>query len=318
MVYDCFPFFNELDVLELRLNILNGVVDRFVIVESDRTFSNKLKPFNFENNKRRFEAFLDKIIYIRLSEYPEITSDWVIENYQRNMIMKGLQNCAPDDTVIISDLDEIPNPEAIKKFKSDGIYTFEQSLYTCYLNNKLITGGKWFGSNILRYKDFFSENIDRHPYAYSDTFLKELNEGVTPTKIRFIRDFPVIRHGGWHFTYMGGIDKIKYKIDSFAHQEVNTREYNSDEIIARKIKKGLDLFDRKDMRSMPVRINASFPRYIVENTDKYRALIFPVSNAMLVRNFFFRIRTYLYYYCFRIPFKTLRKCKKALLGRRKK
>ena len=316
MVYDCFPFFNELDALEIRLNVLKDVVDKHVLVESDRTFSNRPKLYYFEENKERFTPFLDKIIHIKLHEYPPVTSDWVIENYQRNMIIRGLTECQPDDVIIISDLDEIPNPDAIKRYPKDGVYTFEQTYFTCFLNNKTITVSKWYGSNILRWSDLQSAEIDKHPYTYSNSFLRELNEGVTPTKIRFIRDFPVIKNGGWHFSYLGGIDRIKYKIQSFAHQELNTPGFNADALIEEKIRRGLDLFDRKDLRYLPVKLDASFPRYIVENAEKYKALIIPITRKSLERNFFMRIYIFAYYHLYRRPYKAMRALKKKIVAKR--
>lgn len=118
MLYDCFTFFNELDLLEIRLNILNDSVDKFVIVEATRTQNNKEKCLYFEENKARFAKFEDKIIHVVVKEFPQKLEQWTIENYQRNEIMRGLVNCKDDDVIIISDLDEIPNPKYIKKYKN--------------------------------------------------------------------------------------------------------------------------------------------------------------------------------------------------------
>lgn len=113
MVYDCFCFYNELDLLEIRLNILNGCVDKFVLVEATRTQRNNPKPLYFAENKERYKKFEDKIIHLVLDEYPEHIEQWTIENLQRNYIMKGLEQCSDDDIILISDLDEIPRPEYI-------------------------------------------------------------------------------------------------------------------------------------------------------------------------------------------------------------
>ena len=119
MIYDCFTFFNELDILELRLNILYKYVDKFVIVEGNKTHTGKDKDFIFEQNKNRFEKFLDKIIYIKVEDFPSLensqTSEdgnkWLYENYQRDAIMRGLTECKDDDIIITSDCDEIINPK---------------------------------------------------------------------------------------------------------------------------------------------------------------------------------------------------------------
>ena len=121
MIYDCFSFFNELDILEIRLNTLNEVVDKFVLVEAPWTFTGNPKPLYFEENKERFKLFLDKIIHIVADQPPvsptvtERENAWIRESHQRNSINAGLNNAKNNDLIIISDLDEIPNPQIIKK-----------------------------------------------------------------------------------------------------------------------------------------------------------------------------------------------------------
>src|SRR5690349_10496659 len=112
-VYDCFMFFNEIELLKMRLGELNEVVDYFVLVESSETQRGDLKPFYFYENRHLFEQYLNKIIYVRVDEsHPEM-SLWERENYQRNCIARGLQQCTSSDLTIISDLDEIPRMELI-------------------------------------------------------------------------------------------------------------------------------------------------------------------------------------------------------------
>ena len=144
MVYDCFPFFNELDVLEIRLNVLDEVVDKFVIVEMSKTHTGIDKPFYFEQNKARFKKFLHKIIHIKVDDIPstenldKVDSAWLLENYQRDQIMRGLKDAKDSDIVLISDCDEIPNPVRIREYKQNresGIRIFKQSMYHFFLNN---------------------------------------------------------------------------------------------------------------------------------------------------------------------------------------
>ena len=114
-IYDGFTFFNELDLLEIRLNVLNDVVDYFILVEGSKTFKGEDKPFIFDENKARFAPFLHKIIHIKVVDYPEvdltqddnITLAWAYENFQRNAIDRGLTDAAQDDVIIISDVDEM-------------------------------------------------------------------------------------------------------------------------------------------------------------------------------------------------------------------
>ena len=120
MIYDCFLFFDELDVLELRLNVLAEVVDRFVIVEAAQTFSGNSKPLNLRENWGRFEAFHNRITYIELGDLaPDRCVDhesWSRQAFQRDAIFQGLAGCTESDWLIVSDCDEIPSPEAVLSF----------------------------------------------------------------------------------------------------------------------------------------------------------------------------------------------------------
>ena len=116
MVYDCFQFFNELDILKLRLHVMDPVVDRFVISEATETFSGKAKPLYYEENKEMFAEFADKIIHVVVDDTPQgYTHDR--DTFQKNAVGRGLKNCTDDDIIIFSDLDEIPNPEKVKEIK---------------------------------------------------------------------------------------------------------------------------------------------------------------------------------------------------------
>ena len=135
-VYDCFSYLDEDLLLDLRLNIMNQYVDYFVIVESNRTWQNNHKDHKF--NLSRFEKFKDKIIYIKVTEMPDGDNPYVRENYQRNCISKGLINSSDDDLIIISDLDEIPNPNQIKNFNKNMRYAVFKQMHFYYKINLLI------------------------------------------------------------------------------------------------------------------------------------------------------------------------------------
>ena len=115
MIYDCFTFFNELELLELRLHELAGVVDKFVLVEATKTHSNQPKPLCYQENRSRFGEFQDRIIHIVVDDLPDAKNAWVLENFQRNGIGRGLTNCRPDDWVLVSDIDEIPRATTVAR-----------------------------------------------------------------------------------------------------------------------------------------------------------------------------------------------------------
>jgi beta-1,4-mannosyl-glycoprotein beta-1,4-N-acetylglucosaminyltransferase len=253
LVYDCFPFFNELDVLEMRLNILSGVVDKFVLVESGKTFSNIKKPLFFEENKTRYSQFLAKVIHIKTTNCPEYKDAWNMEYYQRNKITDGICCCDANDIILVSDVDEIPNPSAIECYKKNktGLYALIQDFFNYFLNYKRCIFKTWDLAKIARYGDI-------------------IKLGYTPQQLRDSKTDKVIRNGGWHFSYLGGIEAIKYKIAAFSHQEYNNEKYVSDKILEEKIHCGLDIYNRKDYRFRQVRIIApAYPAYIVDNKEKY-------------------------------------------------
>ena len=113
-IYDCFSYWDEDLLVDLRLNILNKYVDFFIIVEGNKTWQNNPKELRFDIKK--FEDFKDKIIYIPVNDMPGGENPWIRENFQRNCIIRGLSNSSPDDLIIISDADEIPNLDNIKEY----------------------------------------------------------------------------------------------------------------------------------------------------------------------------------------------------------
>src|SRR5690242_8981156 len=113
-IYDCFLFYNEIELLKMRLEELNAAVDYFVLVESVETHKGDLKPLHFKENQHLFAEYLNKIIHIVVDErHPELTGLWEKENYHRNCISRGLKQCHPSDIILLSDLDEIPRVESI-------------------------------------------------------------------------------------------------------------------------------------------------------------------------------------------------------------
>jgi beta-1,4-mannosyl-glycoprotein beta-1,4-N-acetylglucosaminyltransferase len=113
MTYDSFVFFNELDLLEIRLAELSPVVDRFVIVESTRTFTGAEKPLWFWENRSSFAEFAERIVHVVVDDMPDGVDAWARERHQRNCIARGLQSCSDSDYILISDVDEIPRSELV-------------------------------------------------------------------------------------------------------------------------------------------------------------------------------------------------------------
>lgn len=277
MVYDCFQFFNELDLLKLRLQILSPVVDKFVISEATETFSGLPKPLYYEENKEMFAEFQDRIIHVVVSDTPAGDTH-VRDTYQKNGGTKGLAECKDDDIILFSDLDEIPNPQAIlsvlEDFQDDKIYHFAQRLFYCYLNMEEISGNllsqagefegvkqkQWIGTKMCSYRLMKEKNIRFGELRYPEW--KEIGIRVAD--------------GGWHFGYMGGSHetdikkRVRDKVVSAAHQEYNSRAVLSE--VEDKIKDGEDIFGR-EAKFVKVEIDETFPVYLREHQEEYAHLI---------------------------------------------
>jgi Glycosyltransferase family 17 len=280
-VYDVFNFFNEFEILDIRLHILNEYVDHFVLVESRLTHSGKPKELLFEKNKHLFKEFEHKIIHCvvekplhnfadakerltdtALATFERTTIEYAIgssggresflrDSYEKEYVKKPLieHSLADDDFCFISDLDEIWNPEAVIDYSRDDIFKVKQLPYVYYLNNRSNENWRgWSGTIGTKYKN------------------------IRNTSINHLRTLPrskytVVKNGGWHFTFQGGAETVMKKIEAYSHQEINntdtkyrvkdTMSKNKD-IMGRYFKFWID---EKDL-----------PRYLLEHKDKYKNL----------------------------------------------
>jgi beta-1,4-mannosyl-glycoprotein beta-1,4-N-acetylglucosaminyltransferase len=268
MIYDCFTFFNELDILELRLELLYRVVDKFVIIESPKTHSFDDKALYYLNNLKRFEKYSDKIIHVVVSDFPPIKNSWTLENFQRNQILTVLKDCDQDDLILISDVDEIPNPKIITSYPfKDKIYCLVQDQYFFYFNYRDVKHLFWIGgTKVFKYSTILNKNLNESKVHYNDiSFPQYMNTGITATKIRLYDGCKFIYNGGWHFTYLGGVDSIIKKIKSFSHQELNNEEFLNRNRIEGCLKTGKDVFGRSGHRFVTVRVDiTSHPIILTE------------------------------------------------------
>lgn len=245
-IYDCFIFYNELNILEIRLEELDPYVDKFVLVESRETFRGNEKPLYFAENKERFSKYLDKIIHVVVEDRIQTTDPWVRENYQRNQIMRGLKNCKGKDFILISDVDEIPKGSRIQALLEPLIYKKKkrvgslQRLFFYYLNRYREDWRDWNGTTATRY-----------------AFLKR----VSPQHLRDRRgEAPIIGDMGWHFTWMGGASGVRTKAYATPHDGYVNDFFTKDELI-----NTLHL----DHAILPMTYN-NFPKCVVENQRYFR------------------------------------------------
>jgi len=292
-VFDCFMFYDEKVLLDIRLNVLNEFVDYFVIVES-RYFHNGLER-NLNFNINEYPKFKDKIIYIihenKPKELKKISSEddeelktfklnfnaHILENDQRNDIFKGVKNSESNDMILISDVDEIPNLENInlKQIKNQ-IILFEQEIFY-YKLNRYLPNFTWYGTKACKKKDLISpqwlRNIKNNKYSFFriDTFF---------SKKKYI-DKLYVNKGGWHFSNLKNATDIELKLRSYLHYT----DYQFEELGKKKIENLIksnktiyDMFaDKKskkfgdDKRKDLVKYEISkLPSHIRDNLNKYK------------------------------------------------
>lgn len=279
MVYDCIPFFNEIDILKLRLHILDPIVDKFIIEEATVTFSGQPKELCFEKNKELFQEFLPKIEYIVVDNSPEDTTTHLRDKFQKNALEKGLVNATDEDVIILSDVDEIPNPKVLKEiianFNPDKIYHLAQRMFYCFLNMEEVSG------NLLSITGEFP-GVERKLWLGSKIFSKKSipENGIIELREASVTSPDAVRvsDGGWHFGYMGNTKekdvakRIGTKVVAAAHQE-----YNDDVLLAEaadRLLLGQDMFGR-DARFVRVEVDESYPEYLLAHRDEYEYLIMP-------------------------------------------
>ncbi len=264
-IYDCFQYFNEDHMVDLRMNILNNQVDYFVISESTKTHQGKEKKLNFDI--KNFKKYEKKIIYT-IADYDKKENfinhtggESLIEQHQRNNITQGLKKANDNDLIILSDSDEIPDLKKINLIKSRTKFTaFSQTMFMYKLNLKNINESHWIGSKMCLKKYF-----------------------PTPQKLRNLKfkKFPFWRidkynlqtiNGGWHFSFLQSPKDIIEKIKSYSHGEFNTQENTNEASIKDKIRNNIDIFGR-GFELKKIYIDNTFPDYIVNNQQSLKKWI---------------------------------------------
>jgi len=241
-IIDAFTFFNEIDLLKIRLEFLYNHVDHFIICESNVTHSGAPKPWNYLDNISSLEAYKDKIIYVQyapnISEYDftikdkefnENAASWQLERGQRNYISNFLGSFNSEDVVIISDADEIWNPELANLIRNNSqieMARLELQFNYYYLNCRGIgkLNNSWTSSYLSR--------------------ISRLGGSPDLSKWRTQESLPIIGNAGWHFSYLGGIESIINKIESFAHQELNFDAIKDRVRLQACLERGLDFLNR--------------------------------------------------------------------------
>ena len=261
-IFDCFCFFNELELLELRFMELNEIVDYFVIAEANKTHTGHPKDFLFEKNKDRYRRYLDKTIYVKVADCPDYSPEEIsaIEHFQRNALMGGLKGRAKvGDKILLSDLDEIPSLEAIKANIDRPEWVFLQhALYYYYVNCQ---AAKSCGGTVIADYGSFEKPQQLRVFA-------KRRYNYSPEKHK-----EVYPDSGWHYSYLVGNDpkRIRYKVENLFESKDLIDKVGSLEDIAEKVKGHKDLFGRTVWRleQKIVDISQTKPKSMDEFLKKY-------------------------------------------------
>ena len=290
-IFDCFMYFDEEQVLDLRLNVLYQNVDYFVIVES--TYNHKGEKRNLLFNSKKFEKFSDKIIYLVYDKIPQLVEPiketdnekekdgkYIMnalyrENAQRDFILEGLKSAKKDDLILISDVDEIPKLSSVNldQIKNE-IILFKQDMFY-YKYNLSLPNFKWTGTKAVKRKNLVSpqwlRNVKdrKYPFYRVDTFFSDK---------KYI-NIQIINDGGWHFSNIKSPEMIEHKLRSYLHHREFDQVSLSIKEINELVKKKQAIYDlRVDKRVNKVGNGVilenfemkKLPNYINNNIDKYK------------------------------------------------
>lgn len=273
-VWSITPFLNEVDLLEVRLRELEGIVDVHVIAESPRTYAGAEKPLHFAEQRHRFDPWLDQIRYVVTTRLESFTHQhfgdkarWQRENGQRAALAEGLDGLEPHDVVILSDVDEIPRRQTVERYIALG----ESRLIRPPLPMHLYRTG-------LRIVQ---------PQASLLRFCRgALLATNTPEDVRRMPTRPFPDRGqrapydasrwGWHMSYFGGVDAIRYKVAQAAHPEEDIAAWLEPTVLAECIAVGRD--HRLNRRhTLEIAGPDTWPASIRENLGHFRTLVDPLQ-----------------------------------------
>jgi beta-1,4-mannosyl-glycoprotein beta-1,4-N-acetylglucosaminyltransferase len=266
-IYDCITFYQANLLFQIRFEILKDVVDYFVVCEANKTHTGLSKNFNFK--PKIPEKYKKKIIYIKVTDLPNIKikgkKDYKLLSLQMEYLFKGINSAKPNDLIIFSDEDEIPNPDIINNFNFNkykfGIFLQNMYYYKLNIMNIDEGNGNWAGSRICQKKNLKS--------FFKFRLLKTKNIKYPFWRFDKEKSIELIKKGGWHFTYLMKPEEISKKIGDMAHTEFNKSKFKDISYIENNIKNLKDPFDRK-FNLKKIEIDNSFPRYILENKEIFR------------------------------------------------
>ena len=282
-LFDCFTFFNELDLLEIRLETLDSVVDFFVIAEAPITYRADPKPLYFELNKQRFAKFLPKIRHIIVDDLPTekgFDQNWQRETLQRAALERGLADARDEDIIMLSDLDEIPTPAKIKEAITwhDTLRVFHMRFFSYFANCESHPGNAyWVGTGMTEYRlakgrfEYVLKKLPTHLRMRPNASLrKRISMRLKEASILLTRSLRIkrIRNGGHHFSWLGGADKVLQKRGAISIHggQVFPEDYLTDSGAAKVVNQAIARARPLD-NSMPNILNSKKFKHLIAGFD---------------------------------------------------
>lgn len=281
MIYDCFPFNNELTLLEIRLNHHNPFVDKFILSESLFTYSGLPKKLYYYEvrDQEPFVKFKNKIIHRIYSHPPNGRLNWEYEHAQRNSFLEMMSTFKETDLILYLDCDEMIRDEFVieEAKKLDEIITLQLKHNWYYFNCMKKPGSEfhkdyslercfvdgWYMGKICRKRHLAQF---RNLYNLRESFLWNRHEGCT------------ILNAGWHFSNLGNSDTIYNKLMSFSHSTELSVKYDlSSELIQKRKEQLLDPLGRKNVSFIATALDV--PQFVLDNVERYSEYILDVSDS---------------------------------------
>lgn len=260
-IYDCFLFNGEFEILEIRLNELDSMVDYFVLVEGTKTFSGLNKELEYKKVWGKLKPFWHKLRCVVVDDWPMTNDPWQRERHQRNAILRGTQDASDLDLILLSDVDEIPRSDEVSKIRGNFLkeaFGFHQAFFYFSLNFQNISGPE---ANLI----------------WTIGATKSLMQRASPDSLRYAirnggQDAVKIENAGWHFSYLTNEAGIRKKIASFSHQEFNNRKFLDSINLQRTLSERADFFGRPGF-IWEVASESSLPKYVLNNYEKFSHLM---------------------------------------------
>ena len=261
-VYMASTFFNEIEILLLKIKELEHIVDTFIFVESDLTFSGIKKPLYLDRCDELLAPYEGRIYRVLHKNVPGV-NPWINERLQRDVILRITRDLSrrtnwpyQDDVLINADMDEIVSASSVQRWL-DGETDFrptalDMKMYYYYLNN-YAEGTSWAGGKIMRLHEELPETL---------------------SELRYNGNLPLISNGGWHFSFLGGINRIKEKVISYAHNDLYGFVADTDKL-KEDLRTGRDWFSDRNLPFVKVEIDDTYPAYIRENRSLWNDFIMP-------------------------------------------